>query len=93
VHFCGPAWNVSALFGACPVHNQQAAVQQYFTSIWRTDPISFHTGLCTLGHFPFNGLTGQTQIVFLGINGKIWSMFLKYLAKMDLIQMLSKFSG
>ena len=46
-----------------------------------------------LGSFPFNGLTGQTQIVFLCINGKIWSMFLKYLAKMDLILMLSKFSG
>jgi hypothetical protein len=30
---------------------------------------------------------------FLCINGKIWSMFLKYLAKMDLILMLSKFSG
>jgi hypothetical protein len=30
---------------------------------------------------------------FLCINGSIWSMFLKYLAKMDLIQMLSKFSG
>ena len=26
--------------------------------------------------------TGQTQIVFICINGKIWSMFLKYLAKM-----------
>jgi hypothetical protein len=46
-----------------------------------------------LGRFPFNGLTGHTQIVFLCINGKIWPMFLKYLAKMDLIQMLSKFSG
>jgi hypothetical protein len=46
-----------------------------------------------LGRFPFNGLTGQTQIVFLCINGKIWSMFLKYLVKMDLIQMLSKISG
>jgi hypothetical protein len=46
-----------------------------------------------IGRFPFNGLTGQTQIVFLCINGNIWSMFLKYLAKMDLIQMLSKFSG
>ena len=50
------------------------------------------------GRFPFNGLTGQTQIVFLCINGKIWSMFLKYLVKMDLIQnylksMLSKFSS
>ena len=29
----------------------------------------------------------------LCINGKIWSMFLKYPAKMDLILMLSKFSG
>ena len=29
----------------------------------------------------------------LCINGKIWSMFLKYLAKMDLILMLSKFSS
>jgi hypothetical protein len=31
--------------------------------------------------------------VFLCINGKISSMFLKYLAKMDLILILSKFSS
>jgi hypothetical protein len=29
----------------------------------------------------------------LCINGKIWSMFLRYLAKMDFILILSKFSG
>jgi hypothetical protein len=29
----------------------------------------------------------------LNINGKIWSMFFKYLAKMDLVLILSKFSG
>jgi hypothetical protein len=45
------------------------------------------------GRFPFNGLTGQIRILHLCINGKIWSMFLKCLAKMDLILMLSKFSG
>jgi hypothetical protein len=37
------------------------------------------------GRFPFNGLTGQTRIIF--------SVSIKYLAKMDLILMLSKFSG
>jgi hypothetical protein len=30
---------------------------------------------------------------FLCINGMIWSMFLKYPAKMDLILLLSKISG
>jgi hypothetical protein len=30
---------------------------------------------------------------FLCINGTIWSMFLKYLANLDLILILSKFSG
>ena len=29
----------------------------------------------------------------LRVNGKIWSMFLKYLAKMDFIIILSEFSG
>ena len=42
----------------------------------------------TYRRFPFNGLTGQTRIF-----GKIWSMFLKYLAKTDFILISSKFSG
>jgi hypothetical protein len=40
------------------------------------------------GRFPFNGPNS-----FLCINGTIWSLFLKYLANLDLILILSKFSG
>jgi hypothetical protein len=47
-----------------------------------------------IGRFPFNGLTGQTRILFsVSMERSIWSTFLKYLAKMDLILILSKFSG
>jgi hypothetical protein len=47
------------------------------------------------GRFPFNGLTGQTRnfVSIAMTNVKIWSMFHKYLAKMDLILILSKCSG
>jgi hypothetical protein len=48
----------------------------------------------TFGRFPFNGLTGQTRILFsISMERPGLCQFLKYLAKMDLIQMLSKFSG
>jgi hypothetical protein len=42
-----------------------------------------------LGAFHLNGLTSQTRILNYG---KIWSIFLKFLGKMDIILMLSKFS-
>jgi hypothetical protein len=57
----------------------------------RTRPIFFSYRL--FGRFPFNGHDRSDPNSFLCTNGKIWSMFLKYLAKMDLIIMLSKFSA
>ena len=47
---------------------------------------------CNYGLFPFNGLTGQTRILF-SVPMERSGLFLKYLAKMDLILILSKFSG
>jgi hypothetical protein len=48
---------------------------------------------CKLGAICINSLTGLTRIFVSLINGMIWSMFLKYLAKMHLILILSKFAG
>ena len=68
--------------------------RQIFKAINIRNSLHIHS-FCNrfLGRFPFNGLYRSDPNYFLCINGKIWSMFLKYLAKMDLILMLSKFSG